>query len=64
MRFRIFPAKPAHDSLVRFWHDWYAWYPVPVSFGQLAWLEVVSRRYDAYWYYRLKENQSREDNGD
>lgn len=31
------------DRLVR-WHSWFAWFPVPLVGGSIAWLETVQRR--------------------
>lgn len=39
------------------WHDWFAWFPVPLQdTGEVAWLETVRRRcvanWDDYWTYK------------
>ena len=28
------------------WHDWFAWYPVRMNAVQVAWLEIISRKYE------------------
>jgi len=43
------------------WHDWFAWRPVTLTNGQVAWLETVSRKRHAYysdlwWVYEEGEN--------
>jgi len=50
----------------RQWHDWFAWRPVTLTNGQVAWLETVSRRWatldELYasprWVYAGKDSQA------
>lgn len=39
------------------WHNWFAWYPVEIRYGQWVWLETISRRYKGFmfcWDYKYK----------
>jgi hypothetical protein len=49
------------------WHPWYAWYPVRLDDGRLAWFEWVLRKqcyewgyyhgvgaYEPYWRYKVE----------
>jgi hypothetical protein len=39
------------------WHHWFAWYPVKLLDGRVAWLETVERRESDVWpawYYMEK----------
>lgn len=38
--------KPFHDYYKN-WHRWFAWYPVPISQKEKAWLQFVERRYES-----------------
>ena len=44
------------------WHDWYAWHPVILTNGQVAWLETVRRRHSELythlkWVYAEAEHE-------
>lgn len=52
MRFKLFEKSSVKKERLALWHDWFAWYPVKITNGELAfddsnryaWLEIVSRR--------------------
>lgn len=47
--------KKAKAGDVKEWHRWFAWFPVEVEEGEVAWLEWVCRRgyftEDFNWIY-------------
>lgn len=36
----------AQDRRIKYWHWWFAWYPVCIDYGDWRWLEIVARRFD------------------
>ncbi len=44
MRFNCGPDSVEKHEAKKFWHRWFAWYPVRVSKRECIWLEFVERK--------------------
>lgn len=55
----------SYTENLRYWHPWWAWYPVRLNSSRWVWLEWVSCRcvltpWEYFWQYRL-DDEDKED---